>query len=174
MADSCARTLAVPLNSYLRKHEQLMSKSDALLSLDNSRRTIWASIAGGTIVFAGKLCVVMYCGGMGEASDSIVAETAHSFVDVLNQVFLLVGIQRSQRPISDLHPRGTVHSPAWHCLSILQPAGRPADCRPRGCRLSMAGPQVLTMLSLPSLLLCLVLWLRRAQVPPGSCTRGHC
>lgn len=98
---------AMPPSSYLKKHEQLMSQSDALLSLSNSKRAIWASIAGGTLVFAGKLCVVMYCGGMGEASDSIVAETAHSFVDVLNQAFLLVGIQRSQRPVSDLHPRGT-------------------------------------------------------------------
>jgi divalent metal cation (Fe/Co/Zn/Cd) transporter len=83
-----------------------MQKSDALLSLSNSKRAIWASIAGGTIVFAGKLCVVMYCGGMGEASDSIVAETAHSFVDVMNQMFLLVGIHRSQRPICATHPRG--------------------------------------------------------------------
>lgn len=119
-AISRARGLA--FNSYLKKHEQLMSQSDALLSLSNSRRAIWASIAGGTIVFAGKLCVVMYCGGMGAASDTIVAETAHSFVDVMNQVFLLVGIQRSQRPISDLHPRGTSHRPAWHCPPACLPA----------------------------------------------------
>ena len=123
-AASCELTpmppLGVPPNSYLKKHEQLMSRSDALLSLSNSRRAIWASIAGGTVVFAGKLCVVMYCGGMGEASDSIVAETAHSFVDVLNQVFLLVGIERSQRPVSDLHPRGV----SSHKLSRLSMAGR--------------------------------------------------
>jgi hypothetical protein len=122
-----------------------MSQSDALLSLSNSKRAIWASIAGGTLVFAGKLCVVMYCGGMGEASDSVVAETAHSFVDVLNQVFLLVGIQRSQRPVSDLHPRGTSRDPSqlhlpvllwvWACRSVGRSVGRSAGlaaCR-AGC-----------------------------------------
>lgn len=93
-------------DDFQKKHDELMSKSDALLDLGNSRKAIWASIAGGSVVFAGKLMVVMYCGGMGEASDSIVAETAHSFVDVMNQVFLLVGIQRSQQPISEMHPRG--------------------------------------------------------------------
>lgn len=123
-----------------------MLKSDTLVDLRNSQRVIYASIAGGCVVFAGKLMVVHYCGGLGAASDSIVAETAHSFVDVMNQCFLLVGIKRSQRPVSDRHPRGEPRPPA-RCPRPLSLAplrrsrqmvsmfwqGRAASCTPGRC-----------------------------------------
>ena len=124
-----------------------MQKSDTLVDLRNSQRVIYASIAGGCVVFAGKLMVVHYCGGLGAASDSIVAETAHSFVDVMNQCFLLVGIKRSQRPVSDRHPRGEPRPPTrplsspplWRrsgahgrCSSMFW-QGRAASCTPGRC-----------------------------------------
>jgi divalent metal cation (Fe/Co/Zn/Cd) transporter len=71
-------------------------------------------------VFAGKLGVVVYCGGVGMAADSVVAETAHSFVDVLNQAFLVIGIRRSQKPPSKTLPYGTAREIyTWSLLSCV-------------------------------------------------------
>jgi cation diffusion facilitator family transporter len=39
-------------------------------------------------------------------SGAMLAETIHSFVDCANQLLLLVGIRRSKRPVSEVHPLG--------------------------------------------------------------------
>jgi hypothetical protein len=92
------------LRVYQKRHEDVLAHSQGAVDLLDSQRAVRWSIAGAAVVFVGKACVVMHCGGLGVASDSIVAETAHSFVDALNQCFLLVGIQRSMRPRACLAP----------------------------------------------------------------------
>lgn len=45
--------------------------------------------------------------GLVSGSASMLAEAAHSFSDVGNQVLLLIGLRQAQGPASDLHPYGT-------------------------------------------------------------------
>jgi len=44
--------------------------------------------------------------GVFTGSSAMIAETIHSLVDCANQVFMLVGIKRSARPATRLHPLG--------------------------------------------------------------------
>ena len=129
---------------YMKRHDDILTYSSGKKDLEDSQRAIVASIVGGGVVFVGKACVVWYCGGFGVASDSIVAETAHSFVDCLNQVFLLVGIKRSLLPPTASNPMGkTRELYSWSllscvvlfvsgsCFSMCAPTPPPAHLTPR-------------------------------------------
>ncbi len=67
-----------------------------------SRIAVLAAFFGNLIIAIGKLVA-----GLASGSASMLAESAHSFSDVGNQVLLLIGIQRSTRPPSPKYPFGT-------------------------------------------------------------------
>ncbi len=70
--------------------------------------------AGGSVVavvaaLVGNLAIAVLklLAGLFSGSAAMLAEAAHSFSDVGNQVLLLVGIRRAARPPSEKHPYGT-------------------------------------------------------------------
>lgn len=67
-----------------------------------SRLAVVAALAGNLLIAVLKLVA-----GVLAQSAAMLAEAAHSFSDVGNQVLLLVGITRASRPPSPEHPFGT-------------------------------------------------------------------
>lgn len=63
---------------------------------------VWAAFFGNLIIAIGKLVA-----GLASGSAAMLAEAAHSFSDVGNQVLLLIGIKRSRAPPSEKYPFGT-------------------------------------------------------------------
>lgn len=53
------------------------------------------------------IAIMKLIGGLISGSAAMLAESAHSFSDVGNQILLLVGIRRASRPPSARHPYGT-------------------------------------------------------------------
>ncbi len=62
---------------------------------------VWAAFFGNLIIAIGKLLA-----GLASGSAAMLAEAAHSFSDVGNQVLLLIGIKRSSAPASEKYPFG--------------------------------------------------------------------
>lgn len=64
----------------------------------------------GTILLAGgvnlAVAVAKGVGGILSGSTAMLAESAHSVADTLNQVFLLTALRRSGKPADELHPFG--------------------------------------------------------------------
>lgn len=64
-----------------------------------------AALIGNLLIALAKLAA-----GILGGSSAMLAEAAHSFSDVGNQILLLVGIRRAHRPASARHPFGTAKS----------------------------------------------------------------
>ena len=68
---------------------------------EGTTRAVIAAFAGNLAIAITK-AIAAYVTGSG----ALVAETAHSIADSLNQILLYVGIRRSVRPASERHPLG--------------------------------------------------------------------
>jgi len=68
---------------------------------EGTTRAVLAAFAGNLAIAITK-AIAAYITGSG----ALVAETAHSIADSLNQILLYVGIRRSVQPPSDKHPLG--------------------------------------------------------------------
>ncbi len=68
---------------------------------EGTTRAVFAAFAGNLAIAVTKAAAAAITG-----SGALVAETAHSIADSLNQILLYVGIRRSVRPPSERHPLG--------------------------------------------------------------------
>jgi cation diffusion facilitator family transporter len=68
---------------------------------DPSQRSIYAALAGNIAVAAVKLGAYFFSG-----SAAMLVEAFHSFIDTVNQGFLLLGMRLSARPADEKHPFG--------------------------------------------------------------------
>ncbi|MEZ4450058.1 MAG: cation diffusion facilitator family transporter [Nannocystaceae bacterium] len=68
---------------------------------DHSTAHIFKSLAANLVIAVGKGVAATLTG-----SGALMAETLHSFADCGNQILLLFGVRRSQRPPDDSHPLG--------------------------------------------------------------------
>ncbi|PZX11831.1 cation diffusion facilitator family transporter [Palleronia aestuarii] len=70
-------------------------------SQDGSKKTVFAAMFANLAIAVTKLVAALFTG-----SSSMLAEGIHSIIDTMNQVFLLIGINRSKRPPDEKHPFG--------------------------------------------------------------------
>jgi cation diffusion facilitator family transporter len=68
---------------------------------EGTTRAVFAAFAGNTAIAITKGIAASQTG-----SGALLAETAHSIADAMNQILLYVGIRRSVRPASERHPLG--------------------------------------------------------------------
>jgi cation diffusion facilitator family transporter len=68
---------------------------------EGTTRAVFAAFAGNTAIAITKGIAATQTG-----SGALLAETAHSIADAMNQILLYVGIRRSVRPASEQHPLG--------------------------------------------------------------------
>lgn len=82
----------------------------------DSLRVVVAALAGNLLIAISKFAAAFVTGSM-----ATLAEAVHSVADVANQVLLMVGLRRSERPPTILHPFGhAVESYFWpFMVSIL-------------------------------------------------------
>lgn len=85
-------------------------------SHSESRRTAIVAILANVGVLVAKGIAAGLTG-----SAVMLAETFHSAADVLNELLLLLGVQRSTRPADRLHPKG--HGPDRYFWSLLAAIG---------------------------------------------------
>ena len=71
------------------------------MSSHSSKVAIYAALGGNGAITATKFTAAFFTG-----SSAMWSEGIHSLVDTGNQVFLLMGLKRSQEPPTDLHPFG--------------------------------------------------------------------
>ncbi len=79
----------------------------------------------GTVLLAGganlAIAVAKLVGGLISGSTAMLAESAHSFADTLNQVFLMAALKRSKKPADAQHPFG--HGMERYFWSLLAAVG---------------------------------------------------
>jgi len=82
----------------------------------NSLRVVVAALIGNLLISISKFVAAFFSGSM-----ATLAEAVHSVADTANQVLLVVGLRRSQKPATYLHPFGhAVESYFWpFMVSIL-------------------------------------------------------
>lgn len=68
---------------------------------EGTTRAVFAAFAGNLLIAITKAVAAVITG-----SGALVAETAHSIADSLNQILLYVGIRRSVQPPTERHPLG--------------------------------------------------------------------
>jgi cation diffusion facilitator family transporter len=68
---------------------------------DGTTRAVFAAFAGNLAIAITKAVAAAMTG-----SGALLAETAHSIADSLNQILLYVGLRRSARPATERHPLG--------------------------------------------------------------------
>ncbi len=66
-----------------------------------SKKVIYAALAGNSLIAVTKGAASVYTG-----SSAMMSEAIHSLVDTGNQILLLVGLKRAERPADDEHPFG--------------------------------------------------------------------
>jgi cation diffusion facilitator family transporter len=66
-----------------------------------SNVAVWAALAGNVLVAASKFAAAAVTG-----SAAMLSEAVHSLVDTVNEILLLYGIARSERPPDRVHPFG--------------------------------------------------------------------
>ena len=71
------------------------------MSVKSSKKTIYAALAGNGMIALTKFFASAYTG-----SSAMFSEAIHSVVDTGNQILLLYGIKRSERPADKTHPFG--------------------------------------------------------------------
>jgi len=78
-----------------------MTQAHARAAVQGSRRVVWAGIAGNVLVTLTK-----FGASLVTQSSAMLSEAVHSFVDTGNDLLMLYGLQRSERPASAKHPLG--------------------------------------------------------------------
>jgi cation diffusion facilitator family transporter len=78
----------------------------------STRRTVLVAGAANVVVAVAKLAA-----GLMTGSSAMLAETAHSAADTLNQAFLLTSLHRGDRPADERHPFG--HGQERYFWSLL-------------------------------------------------------
>lgn len=68
---------------------------------EGTTQVVWVALAGNVAIAVIKLVASLVT-----RSSAMLTEAIHSLVDVLDQVFLLVGLRRAARPANELHPFG--------------------------------------------------------------------
>jgi cation diffusion facilitator family transporter len=81
-----------------------------------SKTTVLVALAANALIALAKLVAAIISG-----SSALFAETAHSVADTLNQVFLLISIEMSERPADPDHPFG--HGKARFLWSFVAAVG---------------------------------------------------
>ena len=71
------------------------------MAASGSKTVIYAALAGNALIAVTKLIAATLTG-----SSAMLSEGIHSIVDTSNQVLLLLGLKRAQRPANDRHPFG--------------------------------------------------------------------
>ena len=71
------------------------------MSVKSSKKSIYAALAGNGMIAITKFFASAYTG-----SSAMFSEAIHSVVDTGNQILLLYGIKRSERPADKTHPFG--------------------------------------------------------------------
>lgn len=82
----------------------------------SSMRVVVAALTGNVLIAVSKLAAAILSGSI-----ATMAEAIHSFADCANQILLMVGMRRAERPPTNLHPFGhAAESYFWPFLvSIL-------------------------------------------------------
>jgi len=82
------------------------------MSTQESKKVIYAAIAANVAIAICKYAAAAFTG-----SSAMLAEAFHSTADSGNELLLLFGIKRSERPADELHPYG--HGKALYFYSLL-------------------------------------------------------
>ena len=82
------------------------------MSVQESKKVIYAAIVANLAIAICKYAAAAFSG-----SSAMLAEAFHSTADSGNELLLLFGIKRSQRPADELHPYG--HGKALYFYSLL-------------------------------------------------------
>jgi cation diffusion facilitator family transporter len=82
------------------------------MSVQESKKVIYAAIVANVAIAICKYAAAAFTG-----SSAMLAEAFHSTADSGNELLLLFGIKRSQRPADELHPYG--HGKALYFYSLL-------------------------------------------------------
>lgn len=82
----------------------------------SSLRVVVAALTGNVLIAVSKLVAAIFSGSI-----ATMAEAIHSFADCANQILLMIGMRRAERPPTNLHPFGhAAESYFWPFLvSIL-------------------------------------------------------
>jgi len=90
------------------------SRADSA-ALARELHTVSVAIAANAAIFAAKACAYAVTG-----SSSMLAECVHSVVDTANQALLRLGVVRSRRPATALHPYGFMKDKfVWSLVSAV-------------------------------------------------------
>jgi len=82
------------------------------VSSSSSKRVVYVAIAANVAIAASKYIAALLTG-----SSAMMAEAFHTTVDAGNELLLVIGIKRSERPPDELHPFG--HGKALYFYSLL-------------------------------------------------------
>lgn len=95
--------------------QQPLDESEEKAAFQRELHTVTVAITANVVIFIAKLVTFLYSG-----SSAILAETVHSVVDTFNQVLLRVGIVRSRKAPTTLHPYGYLKDKfVWSLVSAV-------------------------------------------------------